>query len=180
MYKGEVEFNLKGMAGVYKLEIKESEAELKQLLREQKNASGKERIQLLYLLKTQQAKTVQAAASMLGRNRVTVQEWMGHYRQGGLEKLLSKGRSTGRPRVIPVWAEQALSKRLQQSEGFNSYGEICQWLQSQLGICATYATVHKLVHGRLKASPKVARPQSALQSQSQKEAYKKTLPTISP
>jgi hypothetical protein len=32
------------MAGVYKIEISESEAELKQLLRQEKTGSGKERI----------------------------------------------------------------------------------------------------------------------------------------
>jgi hypothetical protein len=46
------------MAGVYKLEISETEEELKSLLRTQKTASGKERVQLLYLLKSGQAKTV--------------------------------------------------------------------------------------------------------------------------
>ena len=71
------------MAGIYKLEIQESEADLKQLLREQKVAFAKERVQLLYLLKTRQAKTVQQAAKMVGRNRVTVQEWLQRYRQGG-------------------------------------------------------------------------------------------------
>ncbi|GCL48940.1 hypothetical protein NIES3804_04910 [Microcystis aeruginosa NIES-3804] len=38
------------MAGVYKIEISESEAELKELLRQEKTVSGKERIQVLYLL----------------------------------------------------------------------------------------------------------------------------------
>ncbi|WP_420372176.1 hypothetical protein [Microcystis aeruginosa] len=37
------------MAGVYKIEISESEAELKELLRQEKTGSGKERIQALYL-----------------------------------------------------------------------------------------------------------------------------------
>lgn len=46
------------MAGVYKLEIVESEEELKQLLRQQKTVSSKQRVQLLYLLKSKQAKTV--------------------------------------------------------------------------------------------------------------------------
>lgn len=35
------------MAGVYKLEIEASSQELKELLREQKTASAKERVQLL-------------------------------------------------------------------------------------------------------------------------------------
>ncbi|MBN8565044.1 MAG: hypothetical protein J0L70_31525, partial [Leptolyngbya sp. UWPOB_LEPTO1] len=38
------------MAGVYKLEIQESAEELKQLLRAQTTATGKERLQVLYLL----------------------------------------------------------------------------------------------------------------------------------
>ncbi len=84
------------MAGVYKLEIHESAEELKQLLRSQTTAQRKERIQVLYLLQTQQAKTVQAAADLVGRNRVTVQEWLQHYRNGGLEGLLQSKKATGR------------------------------------------------------------------------------------
>jgi hypothetical protein len=36
------------MVGVCKIEVNESEAELKELLREQKTASSKERVHLLY------------------------------------------------------------------------------------------------------------------------------------
>jgi transposase len=162
------------MAGVYKLEITETEADLKQRLRSQKTASDKERIQLLYLLKTEQAQTVQEAAALLGRHRVTVQEWLRLYRKGGLAALLSHKPRTGRRQSIPAWAQEALTKRLQQSDGFNSYGEICQWLETQLGISACYKTVHQLVHYRLKAAPKVARPVSVANTEQRVEAYKKT------
>lgn len=162
------------MAGVYKLEITESVDDLKQLLGSQKSASDKERIQLLYLLKSEQAKTVQAAATLLGRHRVTVQGWLRLSRDGGLSQLLTHSPRLGRQPSIPQWAQDALDKRLQREEGFNSYGEICQWLESELGIVSPYKTVHQLVHYRLKASPKVARPVSAQQSQARVEAYKKT------
>jgi hypothetical protein len=62
------------MAGVYKLDIIETEADLKQRLRSQKTASDKECIQLLSLLKTGQATTIQSVVTLLGRHRVTVQE----------------------------------------------------------------------------------------------------------
>lgn len=163
------------MAGVYKLDIIETEADLKQRLRSQKTASDKERIQLLYLLKTGQATTIQSAASLLGRHRVTVQEWLRLYRRGGLEAMLAHTPRTGRRQSIPPWAQEALNKRLHQSEGFNSYGEICQWLETQLGISAPYKTVHQLVHYRLKAAPKVARPVSVTNAEARVEAYKKTL-----
>lgn len=60
------------MSGVYHLEITESEDELKALLRSQKTALSKERIQFLYLLKSEQASTIQQAAKLLGRHRVTL------------------------------------------------------------------------------------------------------------
>ncbi|MBW4692727.1 MAG: helix-turn-helix domain-containing protein [Lyngbya sp. HA4199-MV5] len=162
------------MAGVYKLKITETEADLKQRLRTQKTASDKERLQLLYLLQTKQATTIQSAATLLGRHRVTVQEWLRLYRQGGLEALLAHKPRTGRQQSIPQWAQEALNKRLHQPEGFESYGAICQWLESQLGISAPYKTVHQLVHYRLKASPKVARPVSVANTDARVEAYKKT------
>lgn len=105
------------MAGVYKLEITETEADLKQRLRNQKTASDKERIQLLYLLQTEQAQTVQEAAALLGRHRDTVQKWLGLYRCGGLEALLAHTPRTGRRQSIPQWAQEALNKQLHESEG---------------------------------------------------------------
>lgn len=162
------------MAGVYKIDITESEEELKQLLKREKTGSGKERIQVLYLLKTKKAKTVQEASLMIGRNRVTVQEWLGKYRQGGRSGLLNKKISKGRPRKIPKWAEKALEKRLKENEGFNSYGEICEWLAEKLGIVAKYKTVHQLVYYRLNARPKIARPKSREQLGERLENFKKT------
>ena len=163
------------MSGTYHLEITESEAELKILLRTQKTASAKERIQLLYLLKSEQAKTIQQAASLLGRHRVTLQKWARRYRQGGLEQLLSHKPRSGAKSTLPQWAETALSDRLAQPEGFESYGAIQHWLVTELGIEAPYKTVHKWVHYRLGASPKVVRPKSDKQDQVQLATYKKTL-----
>ena len=148
------------MAGVYRLEINESPEELKELLRKQKVAAPKERIQLLYLLKTRQVLTIQEAAKLLGRNRVTLQDWLKKYREGGLSSLLNFPKSTGRPPVVPQYVVKALLKRLQESEGFNSYKEIGQWITEKFGIIINYKTLHKLVHDKLKASPKIARPQS--------------------
>jgi transposase len=162
------------MAGIYKLNIQESEDELKQLLGVQKTAFTKERIHLLYLLKSQQAPTVQEAAAILGRHRATLQEWLKLYREGGLGELLKSRPRSGRPRAIPDWAVAALQKRLEEPQGFDRYQAICDWLETHLGIVAEYKTVHQLVHYRLQASLKVPRPVSVEQSEGQLEAYKKT------
>jgi transposase len=162
------------MTGVYKLVIQESQAELKALLRRQKTASDKERVQLLYLLKSQQAKTLQQAAQLLGRHRVTLQKWARSYRQGGLTELLRHTPHPGAPSTLPAWAEAKLRERLEQPEGFESYEEIRQWLATELGIEAPYKTVHQWVFYRLKAAPKVVRPQSDQQDEAELAAYKKT------
>lgn len=161
------------MTGVYKLEVRESEEALKEMLSKQKTASDKERVQILYLLKSKQAETVQAAAQLIGRNRTTVQEWLKRYREGGIAGILSHKPRLGRKPKVPQWAQKALNKQLQQEEGFNSYGEIRQWLQEKLGIEISYKNMHDLVHYRMKAKPKVARPYSASQNQAQAEDYKK-------
>jgi transposase len=109
----------------------------------------------------------------IGRHRVTLQEWLRCYRQGGIESLLETKAPPGTRRSIPAWAEQALAKRLQEAQGFDSYGAIQEWLKSQLGIQAPYKTVHKLVHDRLESSPKVPRQVSIEQSSKQLEADKK-------
>ncbi len=51
-----------------------------------------------------------------------------------------------------------LQQRLEQPEGFASYGEIQQWIATTLGVEMGYHAVHTLVHDKLRARPKVARP----------------------
>ena len=144
------------MAGIYKLEIQESLEKLKKLLQQQKTATGKERVQLLYLLKTTQAQTIQQAAQLLGRHQVTMQDWVQLYCQGGMTALLVCKNPSGRHRAIPAWSGQALQRRLQEPEAFDIQ-VICQWLEDTLGIKAAHKTVYNLVH-QLQASLKVPHP----------------------
>ncbi|MGF1458304.1 MAG: transposase [Leptolyngbyaceae cyanobacterium] len=162
------------MSGVYHLEIPESEEVLKALLREQKSATDRDRVHLLYLLKSGQVETMQEAATWLGRHRVTAQKWAKRHRYGGLSHLLAHAPHTGDKSTLPEWAETALRKRLEQSEGFESYAAIHDWLATHLGIVAPYKTVHKWVYYRLGAAPKVVRPKSNQQDEAALAAYKKT------
>ena len=162
------------MSGVYQLEITESEEDLKLLLRQQKTATDKDRVHLLYLLKSGRVETMQAAALWLGRHRVTVQRWAKRYRDGGLTQLLAHAPHSGNKSTLPEWAETALRKRLEQPEGFESYAAIQTWLATHLGIEAPYKTVHKWVYYRLGAAPKVVRPKSDKQDEEALAAYKKT------
>jgi transposase len=161
------------MSGVCQINIVEPAQTLKALLGQQKTASGKERVQALYLLKTRQVETVQGLAVCLGRDRVTVQRWLRQYRQGGLKELLTVGKSKGRPKVIPDWAIKRLQQELGDPEGFDSYKEVQMWLEAILGIEANYHVVHKLVRYQLKAKLKVPRTRSFEQEPDARETFKK-------
>ena len=58
------------------LNIKETVPELKKLLHQQKSGRKKERILVLYLLKTQQAEDAFTTATVIGRNYSTVKRWL--------------------------------------------------------------------------------------------------------
>ncbi|OKH45534.1 transposase [Calothrix sp. HK-06] len=161
------------MSRVIKLEINETLEELLELLRKQKTVSGKERVQALYLLKTQQVKTVQHLAAVLGRGRVTIQRWLKAYRESGLNNILLEKKSPGRPKKIPLDVRSQIEKELSDPEGFKSYEEVRTWLLAEFGIEASYKVVHEVVHYKLKAKLKAPRPRSLKQDKSAEENFKK-------
>lgn len=161
------------MAGVTKLEIKETVEELRQLLRKQKTGSNKERIQALYLLKMRQVKTVQHLAEVLGRGRITLQRWLRLYREGGLSSLLEQKKSPGRPKIISEAVRSQLKKELLVEQGFKSYQEIRTWLRAVEGVEASYKVVHDTVRYQMKAKLKVPRPVGIKHQIEAEEEFKK-------
>lgn len=161
------------MCRVLKLVIKETIAELQELLRQQKTGCGKERIQALYLLKTRQVETVQHLAVVLGRGRMTVQRWLKLYREGGLSSLLELRKSPGRPKTISPEVRSLIKKELSAPEGFKSYQEVQTWLLASEGIKASYKVVHEVVRYKLKAKLKAPRPRSIKQHKGIEEDFKK-------
>ncbi len=88
-------------------------------------------------------------AALVGKNRVTVSRWLSEYRKGGLEQLLTLGKSSGRPRVISLEIEEKLKVELEDKEGFLSYGEVQKWLKVFYNKDVNYSVVHKCVRYRL-------------------------------
>ena len=163
------------IAGITSVEVKESLTDLGEQLRQARTTTAKERLQVLYWLKQENAPSISAIAKAVGKHRNTLQTWLTKYRDGGIEAMLEVKKSPGGVRVIPGWAEAALAKRLENPHhGFRSYGEVQQWLAQSLGVEADYHAVYQMTRYRLKAKLKVARPQNNKQDPEQREAFKKT------
>lgn len=161
------------MTGVIKIEITESSQELLRYLKSADDRDVKERVQALYWLKTHQVESVGAIASLIGKHRTTISRWLSAYRKGGLNKLLSKGKSTGRTSEITPEIKALLLQELQDNAGFSSYKEVQKWLKIIKDVDMSYSGVHKLVRYRLKGKLKVPRPTHVKQEKSAPQEFKK-------
>ena len=161
------------MSRILKIKISETTDELKELLKSIRAQKVKERIQVLYWLKSEQVKTEKAIANLIGKHRTTVSRWLRSYRTGGINTLLIKGKSTGRSRKLNSEIEESLKQELKDPEGFSSYKEIQTWLQVVHDVEMSYTGVHQLVRYRLKAKLKVPRPVHIKQEPGAVEDFKK-------
>jgi transposase len=138
--------------------IRESADELKHRLQQERDPRKRQRLHLLYLVASGQARRRGQVADLLGVDRNTIGRWLTQYTQGGMEALLNVYIPAGKPPALSPSQLAQLQQRLEQPEGFASYGEIQQWIATQLGVQMGYHAVHTLVHDKLNARPKVARP----------------------
>ncbi len=95
-----------------------------------------------------------------------------------LNGLLQWNYHGGRRSKISEAMVAALCVRLNDpTQGFSSYREIQQWLLQEYGVEIPYSTVHQVVHYRLKAKLKVARPTNIQRNEEAVITFKKTPPT---
>ncbi|MDF5722952.1 MAG: hypothetical protein PUP91_21260 [Rhizonema sp. PD37] len=71
---------------------------------------------------------------------------------------------------------ERLKQRLQESQGFHSYGQIQQWLVGEFKLNIAYKTVYELVRYRIGAKLKVPRTRCTKQHPQSLSHFKKKLP----
>ncbi len=161
------------MSRPFKIEISESLEELEKALRHVTQASSKERLQMLYWLKSGQVSSRRKLAERLGRDEATITRWVRKSKDEGTRGLLEVKHAPGKVASITGEDLERLKKRLQEPSGFTSYGQIQQWLKSELGLSLAYKTVYEIVRQRLGAKLKVPRPQSIKQHPQSLSHFKK-------
>ena len=156
------------------VEIEESAEELRRIMNEQTRAKFRERLQILYWIKTGFYNSLQELADHLGRSKSVIVKWLKVYRTEGLAGLLQWNYHGGRRSKISEAMVAALQLRLNDpTQGFHSYGEIQQWLLQEYEAEIPYSTVHQVVRYRMKAKLKVARPTSVHRDEEAVVSFKK-------
>lgn len=138
--------------------IQESAAELKQLLTHERHPATHQRLHALYLLASGQARFRSDVACLLSVDHNTVSRWLDRYAQGGLDTLLARYVPAGNAPALSPDQVAHLQHALEQPQGFGSYTEARQWIEDRFGITLSYNATHKIVHYKLGAKLKVARP----------------------
>jgi transposase len=162
------------MSRPFNIEISESEAELKKRLQTARDGSQKEKLQMLWWLKSGQVSEQQEIGRRLGRDSSTVTRWLQKYRKDGLTVLLQVKKAPGAARKMSDEVIAALQKQLATEEGFSSYSAIVEWLEKEHGQIVEYGTVYHWVRYRLGAKLKEPRPQSYQHDEEAIEGFKKT------
>jgi transposase len=159
------------MSRPFKLEITESEAELKKRLQHVRAAVQKEKLMMLWWVKSGQVKQQQEIGQRLGRDTSTVTRWLQKYRRGGLQELLQINKAPGAKRILSDAVLADLHQQLNRPEGFSSYGAIVEWLHEKHGLTVEYGMVYDWVHNRLGAKLKPPRPRSDRQDEARVETF---------
>lgn len=138
--------------------IRQSVEYLQKLLRRTPDAQAHQRLQMLYLFKSEQARSRQDAAQLLSVHRNTIRDWLNEYERAGIKGMLCIGTSPGAKPALDLNDQKALRKRLAQSDGFATYTEAKNWIAENLDVSLSYAATYYWVHDKCGAAPKVARP----------------------
>jgi transposase len=153
-------------------EIREDFDYIKQRYQSEKHPRKKQRLFMLYLLKSQQAKTMQEVAFLLALGRNTIGQWLARYEKEGINGLLDIRTHPNRPQLTPPAVMEQLQEKLRTPHGFRSYKEIWQWLRDDCQLNITYKTTHNLVRYRLKAKLKVPRKSHIKKDQKKRKTTK--------
>ena len=153
-------------------QITESAAELKKMLRKTPIGHEKQRLTALYIFCSGQAKTYKQVAEMIGVNRRTIGIWFQTYAAEGLDSLLTRKYSSGRPSHLTKEQQELLRSKLNEPGGFSSYQEIVDYIEKTFDVKMNYKAVYAMVRYKWKAKLKVPRKSHIKKNEKACEEFK--------
>jgi len=156
--------------------IKESESELKKLMKNSQPMITK-RLQALLLFKRNEDSGIskRLVADEIGVNHNSIQTWRNLYIKGGIKMLMTHSNIGYKPSKINSEQEQALKNQLDNpSNGMVGFTELLEWFNSTFQTSVNYKTFHGFVVRKFNAKIKVARKSHVKKDDQAVAAFKKT------
>jgi transposase len=147
------------MAKAKNIIVKETNEELKRLLKEQHKQTMRNRIIMLQRIKKSEVSlSKNELAELVGVNHNSIQKWRNLYESKGIKGLLEQTRGGKRREVITSPAHIAIEKRLKSpSDAFVSFEELRRWVEEHFIPGIKYVTLNAYVKRHFGAKLKVAR-----------------------
>ena len=160
------------MRPLLNIAVKESLVELKSL--QKRYPSKYKALHMLVLLRKRGAVSKNDLALLTGASDKSIQIWRTGYALHGIGFLLKEKRGGRKPAAITADVHQQLSTRLNNpKEGFRSFIEIQQWLETKFNVVMNYHAVNKYVKRKFGARLKVSRKSHVLKSPAAEAVFKK-------
>lgn len=154
------------------IEWQESEAELKQMYRQEKHPQRRSRLQALWLLR--QGKTMSEISPLIGVHYRTMQRWVAWYREGGVSEVLKRTpghAAPGRKSYLSSIQQKALLAQVARGR-FHSVWEVLDWVEQRWGVRFRPGGMYDFLD-RHDASLKVPRPRATQSTPELQEQWKK-------
>jgi transposase len=164
------------MPSIKKMIIKETEKEIKKLLKESNPFIG-QRLRVLLILKKNEELGIskREVAKLAGVDPNSVQNWRTLYINTGIEGLLKHQKTGFRPSVFSAIDHQKLEAKLNDPQnGLQGYVELKDWIETESGKIFNYNTLLYYCIRNFKSSVKVARKSHAKKDQNEIDTFKKT------
>ena len=157
------------------LEVKESEAELKQILSNQKRMKGEKRIKCLIYLKSSKFDTRLELADYLGVHIRTMERWLNCYKSGGVEEMLTDKPKNKQSKIITPIIHEGLKARVNDPHNpFLGYWDAQNWVKQQYGIEVKYQRIREYLIQHFKTKLKTPRKSHYKKDVEAEEAFLKT------
>ena len=164
------------MPSIKKMIIKETEKEIKKLLKESSPFIG-QRLRVLLILKQNEEIGIskREVAKLAGVDPNSVQNWRTLYINTGIEGLMKHQKTGFKPSVFSAIDHQNLETKLNDSQnGLQGYVELKAWLEKESDKVFNYNTLLYYCIRNFKSSVKVARKSHVKKDENQVNTFKKT------
>jgi transposase len=165
------------MPSIKKIIIKETEKEIKKLLKESNSFIG-QRLRVLLILKQNEevGLSKREVAKLAGVDPNSVQSWRTLYVNTGIEGLMKHKKTGFKPSVFNAIEHKKLETKLNDSQnGLQGYVELKAWLEKESGKVFNYNTLLYYCIRNFKSSVKVAPKSHVKKDENQVKTFKKTL-----
>lgn len=158
-----------------KLEVVETEFELKELISKQVKLKNKERLRSLLYIKTNKYETRQELADSLGYHKRTMERWLTKYKDEGIQNMLIPNKLERKSHIVTQEIHEGLYTRVNNPlTGFNSYVEAQHWVEKEFGKKITYHWLREYMLKKFKTKIKQPRKSHIKKDEKATEAFLKT------